>query len=500
MVARGNVRERGGPILSVLLVALLACGQAFAWSGEIGGRPVELSGYLETRQVFRTDRDTPHELNQQRLQLQLRSALSEWISLEIVSSLQNGGPATRETRGGFYNIDDVFQSVAPAIEIEEAFLSFELGAVGLRLGQIKHSWGKLDRYQPNDVLNPERFADPVLLEEHERKIGVPSLELSYFLPALGWLPEEATLRAVVVPRYIPFRLPLAGERWFPPNAVPPETFAIGPDGARIDIPLSIETRNTSPPAFTFENVAFGGSFAAYWRGLDYSLYYYHGLQTAPVLRLDARGEVVSAPPGVRGVTTLTPVFEEVDTWGADLAFTLGRFGFRAEAAYTRGRAFNRDLLSLLDDPDLDDSIAAALEELAAGASSAAVDLGDTYAVSDAIQWGAGFDTHVADFDLIFEVSQTDVLESTDTLLIKDTETVLLGDVRRSFLRDDLTLQLISIYGASSDYTVLMPRVTYRWRDRVEIRAGYVHIAGRARSRLGQYKDNDEAFVRLRFLL
>jgi len=482
--------------LGLVAFGLLVGDGALAWSGEVGGVPVEVGGYLETRQVFRVDRATPQELNRQRLQLNVRSWLSERLFLEIDSSLQNGGPATRASSAGFYNIDDVFQSRAPAVEIEEAFLRYDFDSLSIRAGQIKHAWGKLDRYQPNDGLNPERFADPLLLDEADRKIGVPSIEAEYFLPDRDWLPEEASLRVVVVPRYVPFRLPLAGERWFPPNAVPPPTFSAG----AIDVPLTLETDNAPLPAFTAANATYAARFAAHYSGVDYALYYQHGIQTAPLFRLDARADVTPEDPFVVGTTILSPVFNKVQTWGGDLAFTLGRFGFRAELAYTRGRGFNRDLLTLVDEPALADTVEEAIEAIAGGATSVPVDLGKTFAISDALQWGVGVDTRVEKIDLLLEVSQTDVLERTVPLLITPTETVILADVRRSFLRDDLTLQLVSVYGASSDYTALMPRLTYRFHDRIEARLGYLHIAGRSRSRLGQYKDNDEGFIRLRLYL
>jgi hypothetical protein len=486
--------------VALALLSAVLVPEAGAWRGEAAGGELEIGGYLETRQVFRVDRATPTELNLQRLQLDLRSWWGERTTFMLGTSLQNGGPATRETRAGFYNLDDVFQSVAPAVEIEEAVLGFDLDALQLRLGQIKHAWGKLDRHQPNDGLNPERYADPILLDEKERKIGVPSLEATYYLPERGWVPEESGLTVVVVPRYVPFRLPLPGERWFPPNAVPPDTFAVPLDGGAIAVPLSLEVDNRSPPAFTFENASYAARFAAHWRGADWALYYYRGIQTAPLFRLDARAELSPSPPGVVGTTILSPVFNHVDTWGGDLAWTLDRFSFRAEMAYTRDQGFNRDLLTLVDDPDLIPAIEDALAELAAGAPSAAVDLGETFAISDAVQWGVSVDTRVRDIDVLFEVSQTNVLENHLPLLIEDDETVLLTDLRRGFLRDDLTLQLIAIYGASSDYTVLMPRLTYRFRDRAEIRLGYAHISGNSRSRLGQYKDNDEGYVRLRLYL
>ncbi len=486
----------------VLVVSLLgAVSPAAAWRGEVLGAEVELGGYLETRQVFRVDRDTTPELNRQRLQLELDSWWGEQVSFALVASLQNGGPATRETRAGFYNIDDVFQSVSPAVEIDEAVLRLDLDSFVVRLGQIKHSWGKLDRYQPNDVLNPERFADPILLDEADRKIGVPSLEATYYLPERSWLPQEGSLNVVVVPRYVPFRMARQGERWFPPNATPPETLSIPlRDGGTMEVPLSLETRNARSPGLSFDNASYAARLGGYWRGVDGALYYYHGIQTAPLFRLDARGDFSADGEGLTGTTILSPVFNPIDSWGGDLAFSWGRFSFRAEAAFIRNRGFNRDLLSLADDPDVLEAIVQALEDLPPGASSVDVDLGQTYAQSDAVQWGLGADAQVGGVDVIFELSQTNVLDSRVPLLVHDTETVLLADLRRRFLRDDLTLQLVSLYGASSDYTVLMPRLTYRFHDRAEVRLGYVHIAGRSRSRLGQFKDNDEGYIRLRLYL
>ncbi len=489
----------------VLFLALACCtSAAHAWRGTVAEREVEVGGYLETRQVFRTNRSTEHELNLQRLHLESRAWIEEWLSLEVAASLQNGGPATRSTRSGFYDIDNVFQSVSPAVEIEEAFLRIGLDRFGARIGQLKHSWGKLDRFQPNDVINPERFADPVLIEEGERKIGVPSVELSYNLPEREWLPEEGVFSFVVVPRYIPFRLPQPGERWFPPNAVPAEFFKLPEEvyGSDRSVPLSLEVRNSSVPSFSPDNASVGARLAAHTRGVDYGLYYYRGHQTDPVFELGAEARAVSMDQGgIAGVTLLSPVFQRIHLFGADLAFTLGRFGFRAEVALTKDKPFNRDLLSLLDSPErLEPGLSEAIAAVVQGASAAAVDLGQTFAVSDALQWGIGFDTKVFDFDVLFELSQTDVLENTDKLLVEDTETVLLGDIRRRFLRDDLSLQLVSMYGASSDYTLLLPRLTYRVWDRVELRLGYAFLSGRSRSRLGQYKGNDQAYIRLRLYL
>jgi hypothetical protein len=57
-----------------------------------------------------------------------------------------------------------------------------------------------------------------------------------------------------------------------------------------------------------------------------------------------------------------------------------------------------------------------------------------------------------------------------------------------------------VQGIESSYTLLMPRVTYRFWERLEARVGYLFIAGRQQSVVGQYKDNDEVSLSLRYLL
>jgi hypothetical protein len=51
----------------------------------------------------------------------------------------------------------------------------------------------------------------------------------------------------------------------------------------------------------------------------------------------------------------------------------------------------------------------------------------------------------------------------------------------------------------SVYGVAHPRATYSVNDHVDVRVGYVLIEGHARSIIGQYRENDEAYVRVRYL-
>lgn len=471
--------------------------------GDWLGRPFEIGGHFETRQVFRVDRKTEHEVNQQILWTDMRYSIADGLSVELVLSLQNGGPATRTRRGGVYNIDDVFQSLTPAFEVQEALLLWEGESFDLRAGQIKYSWGKLDRVQPNDLINPERFADPFLLDEQERKIGVPSIEASYFLPERDWLPAQGRLTAVWVPRFVPYRMPYSNERWFPPAGIPPSTFPVFPPepaGAEpVLVPVYFETDNRDPPSFQLENSTYALRLSGFMHGLDYAVYYQGGLQTSPALQLTAQVENdPTSATGFVGGTFLSPVFRRIDVWGFDFAYAWEHFSLRGEAAYTRGRVFNRDLRFLIDDPEaLTPQILEAVERLRGGEESVPIDIGSSFVVRDAIQWGVGVDYEIEGYEALLQIDQTDILNNDVTLLIDDTETTAMANLRKSFWRGDIGLQLVALYGISSDYTLLMPRFTYRAFDWAELELGYLHIAGRQRSVVGQYKDNDEGFARLR---
>src|SRR5262249_49626895 len=141
-------------------------------------------------------------------------------------------------RSGVYTFNNAFQDVSPALDFQEAYFDVHLHEVDLRIGLQKVAWGKLDRTQPNDLINTLSYIDPFLQDELERKLGVPAVQAVYPLPDSGGAPEGSDLTAVWVPQYVPFRFSRARcqvmngvshcniERWFPPAAIPPPTFTV----------------------------------------------------------------------------------------------------------------------------------------------------------------------------------------------------------------------------------------------------------------------------------
>lgn len=524
------LRVRGAQLV-VVVACLVRWGAvaAPALQTTVGGRHVDLDAALSIREVFEENGSTTHERTLEDLRVRAGAALTDWLRFDSTTTGTNGGPTLKSDRAGVYTWDDVFQDVSPAVDFEEAYVDVFLSALDLRIGKQKVAWGKLDRTQPNDLINPLSYSDPFLQEEEERKIGVPAVQASYFLPSAAWVPPESRLTAVWVPTHVPYRFPPARcdvqgttshcdtERWFPPAALPPTVFHVpagiplgnGQVTPAFSVPLNFRVHNDEPAAWRLADSAIGVRYSALVHDVDLALYYFHGFDPQPAFRLQALGlaepDATSIfPPGLKvsGLTTLSPQFQQIDSWGADFAYALDPFTVRGEGAFVRGRPFPQDLRNLITDPtQLAKPIAEALHQLLGGATSAAVPLPEEgFVIRDSVEWGVGSDYVYKQYTLLLQLEQTDVLHNDTELLIKDVETRLLANLRASFLADTLRPQLVALHAIESDYTIVRPRVVYQLTDRVAAEVGYLFIAGRQHSVGGQYRRNDEGFVRLEYKL
>jgi hypothetical protein len=492
----------------------------------VGGHPVDLDASFSLREVIEENGSTKHDRTREQLRLRAAIGLTDWLRFDSTTVSTNGGPTMKADRSGLYTWDDTFQDISPVVDFQEAYLDAHLSAVDLRFGLQKVSWGKLDRSQPNDLINTFNYIDPLMDEEAERKIGVPALQASYYFPE-SWLPSEGRLTAVWVPQYIPYRFPLADcvvqngvsycdlERWFPPAAVPTTTFSVpagiipinGGFNPAFSVPIGYQVRNTASPALRLDNSEIGVRYSALLHDVDFAVYGYHGFDPQPAFNLMAvaTGEPDPNPANPLHVknlaaqTTLTPNFEQINSGGADAAYAFDRFTVRAEGAYVNGRPFSRDLRFLVTDPaSIAPQIAAAINALAHGAGVAPVPLPPASVTHDAVEWGLGGDYVHEGYTLLLQVNQTDVLHNDVRLLIKNVETRLLANLRKSFLSDTLKTQLVALYAIESDYTILRPRVIYSVTDHVSAEVGYLFIAGRTESVGGQFKRNGQGWIELEY--
>jgi hypothetical protein len=489
-----------------------------AWALELDSRfgRWSIGGYAEAYAVFRTDRDSQRQRPAGIFSLTLTGDVHPKARLVLDTRTTFGGPPEHADGLDIYNLSDTFQNISPSVEINEGYLDLFLGPVDLRIGKQKFAWGQLDTVQPTDVVNPQRWDDPFVMDEQDTKIGVPALRASYFLPPLGrQLPTDLRITVIWIPVPISTRFPLEEERWFSPATsveeavrVPPNVFDI--QGVPIPNPVSIRntlrTENRRPPQQLDEG-AIAMRVAGFYRSVDWSLYYYDGMETAPAF--DFTSSVVwpvagqfpppDRPIRLRAKSVLLPRFDRIRLIGGDLAAERAGFTLRAEGAYGMDRLLPGATAALLAPDNLRRALGPAQTRKLLQGERITPDLGDLFAVRDTVRWGVGIDYFYRGWTPLVQMNQTIILDPpSQELLINDVDTQLLFILRKSFLAERLETEWVAFQGLERGYTLGMARFTYELTDNWRVRLGYLLIAGSRRTVVGQYHDNDEGFAQVRY--
>jgi hypothetical protein len=495
---------------SLYRLAAAACAVAVTVA-EVGAFPIhiadspvpvqaDLEGKLEFLDVERTDSSSPYQNPQGKLRLNLTTDFSP--QLQFVTGLTGtaGGTPHNANGAGVYDFGHVLQEISPSLEFGEAYLDFHSSAVDVRAGLQKFAWGNLDTVQPNDLLNPKTFYDPLLEEEVDRKIGIPALAPTFYFPSGGspLLPEEPHLTFVWEPIYVPYYFPAENERWYPPVArAPSESQVMG-----ITVQNQSTFRNAPVPARTIDNGTYAVRAAGRFGRADFALYYFNGFDTSPALDASAVGFAQLAPHSpqlidVRSEVDVFPEFRRIQAAGADLAWRLYDATLRLEGAYVFDRLYTQNISDIIATEQFGPVDQAEL--LPGREVEVPVTLSPANVRRNGVEWGSGGDTFIGDTFVLLQVNQTVVLDNDVNLLISDYETRFSMTLRRGFLDERLTAELKGLYGMQGVYGLAHPNLTYAVNDHLDLRVGYLAIEGHENSLIGQYKHNDEAYVRARIL-
>jgi hypothetical protein len=459
---------------------------------------VDVGGSLEFLDAERVQSSSPYENPQGKLRLRLSSDLSS--RLRFVSSLTGtaGGTPRDPSGAGVYDFQHARQDVSPSLEIGEAYFEDDAASwLDLRVGLQKFAWGKLDTVQPNDLLNPLKYYDPLLEEENDRKVGVPAIAPTLLLPSIGAL-SDLGLTLVWAPIFVPYLFPDQDERWYPPLArAPPQSQVMG-----VTVDNETRFRNAPLPSHTLEHGTYAARLAGRVGAADFALYYFEGYDPAPALNATSRGFVRSDPESPQGLDARSqvdvfPEFDRIHAAGADAAFHVFGATLRVEGAYLFDRPYPHNLRDIIAGEQIGAVDPVRLQS--GEEQEVPVTLAPVNVRLDSVEWGAGGDTFIGDTFVLLQANQTTLLHNHENLLISDFETRFSMTLRRGFFDERLKAELLGLYAMQGVAGVAHPRLTYAWSDHVEIRIGYVAIEGHENSIVGEFKRNDEGYVRARFL-
>lgn len=322
----------------------------------------------------------------------------------------------------------------------ELYADFTTSRFDLRAGMSRVVWGRLDEFQPTDVVNPIDLTRFLLDGRSEARLPVALLRGRVFVTS------ASTLELVVVPAFRASRFDQLDEPSSPFNL------------ARID---SLAVRRDPPSGRSA--VQGGGRFSSTLRRLDWGVSAYRGFRTFPTITLDLP------------TALLLESFPRFTMIGGDVETVRGPWGVRGEVA------------AFVDDELQSTRVARGVPgrsiEAGAGVDRRAGD----YRVAANVLWSwRGADP---------QQPLAAVLEGDDDVNGSDLSLVVVTD--RSFARETRTLRGLAVVDPADGtaFGRVIAAVSLRDNTWVEGSAGI--FAGSSPDTIGRLTRRDFLYVRLK---
>jgi hypothetical protein len=271
------------------------------------------------------DWETVSELRA-RIFLERREDIGEHVRLNLAGYV-DGLVADRGATGGSGATADA------AVGASDLYVDVLAPRFDVRVGASRLVWGRLDEFQPTDVVNPIDLTRFLLEGRSEARLAVGLVRGRLFLPG------SSTLEAVVVPAFRASRFDQLDEVSSPFNLIP--SAAPGEGGAHV----RDERRE---PDLAWTNLQGGARFTSTLGRVDWGVSAYRGFRTFPTLTL-AGGpssvaptdetrtmpSMLSAGPETRTASPavlLVQSFPRFTMVGGEFETVRGPWGLRGEAA------------------------------------------------------------------------------------------------------------------------------------------------------------------------
>lgn len=339
---------------------------------------------------------------------------------------------------------------AGEVELRDAYIDFDIGAVDMRVGKQQIVWGKLYGFKLLDAVNPQSFRRFILDDFDESRIGLWTVNARMPLPDIGI--GDWTGQVVFAPDPTVHRLPNPGATF--DLTAPRFRFGLRPGDP---VPDNIRTDR---PDDMIDDAVYGARLAGFFRGVDLAFVFISGLDPQPLARLETEAET----------GTLVRFYERRSLYGASAAGSIGRVVVRFEAGYTPGRTIQtRSPAGMF------------------GKAEA-----DQLGVAIAADFSGPLDTFMS-----FQILQDMILDNVEDSVRPDNDTLISAYISRSFADDkvDASVQLLAANGLS-DF-VLRPKISYEFDDTTQVSLGAEIFSGKSEGIFGQFADRDQIYLSLR---
>lgn len=336
----------------------------------------------------------------------------------------------------------VFFGESTDLELRELYLDTYIGNTSLRLGKQQIVWGQADGLRVLDVVNPFDFREFILAEFEDRRIPLWTVNLE--IP----IGDDWNMQLIWIPDETYNVMPESGSSF----AFTSQKFLpLVPPGAQVTLgPLE------KPDRF-FKDSDAGIRLTAFLGGWDLSLnylYHYHD-QAVPYRQADENG------------ITITPQYERTHLIGSSFSNAFGDFTFRGEVGYSTNRYF------VTDD---------------------ALDADGVYETGE-LRYVLGLDyTYDADLLLSGQLFQSVLKDHAHGSLREHVENQFTFLVKKDFLNDTLTLEMLTVHSLNDGDGVVQIDVNYQLTTNIELSTGFDLFYGTSDGLFGQFNQRDRLTV------
>jgi hypothetical protein len=443
------------------LTALISLISLVVVVGSAHAQNIAFNGYLQTDDRIALQNDHDFTWHEYRLALNLNAGLTDNTRFYSEIWLRSRGIPYLQHSSDLYDKSKVSPLDLDLREAYMDFYGFLFKDLDMRIGRQRIAWGSADKLNPTDNLNPNDLED---IWDFGRHLGSDCLNLSYYL-------NDYSLSLVYIPLFTPAILPEGN--W---TSLLMPAFNI-PAGLTIN---SITDSIIQPEPNYSKGSTFGFKISKRILGYDLSLNYVNGRDDLPMMQTIMITPTVN--PGEVDIKTEL-IFPKTQIFGLDMAGAVADIGIWAEAALI----LPEEVVMTTDLSALGMGIVASviLEHEIYAKYVAGADYTFKNGIYINIQYVHGF----------FHEKGADNLE----------DYIMLG-LEWPLFNDKLKLMPISGGIEIKDYeefednyaVIYSPEISYHPVDNVNIDLGATWIEGTSTTTFGRAKDNNEAYLKIKY--
>lgn len=315
----------------------------------------------------------------------------------------------------------------------EFYLDYTAENWDVRLGKQLLPWGRADRINPTDSLTSRdyRWLAP---EEEDSRFGNTGIRYNYHL-------NDYTLTGVWLPSMSSTRIPL---------------------GTQYQSLVQIKQPDN------LDNFAIKLDYAG--TGLDASLSFYSGVDTAPTL------ETNNSPAQPYALLN-----RRIQRYGGDVAYGIGSYTLRAEMAYTQTGKSDSEFSG--KKYDYFQSVVGIERQFA-----------ESLNVNLQVVWQSAFDWHGSGYWQLPDQQQLTVFQQIINQQPAQDYFGIAYRVSEKFLNDTLELEVSGLGLSQNQGSLTRPRIRYQASDNWNVAVGGDYYEGTDNSIFGRLKDNKTVFV------